>query len=356
MRFSVSPGVHSLSLFPSVNEKELLHKYNLKRLIRMASNENCYGASPHAIAAVEKASRKIHCYPDVYGGGLKEKLALRSNVNPDQIVLGNGSTELVEMIAKTFLQRNEKCLTARETFPVYRMAVHSISAICETVRLKQWMYDLQGILDAIDSNTRLIFIANPNNPTGTTHNAAYLHDFISRVPSNVLVVLDEAYREYAGEQVDLPSLPENVIVLRTFSKVYGLAGLRIGYAVCSPEVTSHLSKVSLPYGVNLMGQIAAMAALDDQEHVASCVEKNRQQRDYVLNEFLSRGYRFIPSETNFILLNAADPPSVCEKLLQKGILVAPLQLYHMTDAIRITLGLPEENQLLLEELCGINLG
>jgi len=354
MRFSVSPGVRSLSIFPAVSEKELLHKYNLKRLIKMASNENCYGPSPLAIAAVKKATLKINRYPDVYGAVLKEKLAFRQHVSPAQIVLGNGSTELIEMIAKTFLQPNEKCLTAQETFPVYRMAANSINAICVTVALKKDRYDLQGILDAVDSNTRLIFIANPNNPTGTAHGPRDLQDFLSRVPPNVLVVLDEAYREYASGQVDVLSPAENLIVLRTFSKVYGLAGLRIGYAVCSPEVASHLNRVSLPYSVNLIGQIAATAALEDQEHVTSCVEKNRQQRELVENEFLSRGYHFVPSETNFILLNTAQPLSVYEKLLQKGILVAPVQQYHVPDGIRITFGLPAENQTLLETLAAIS--
>jgi histidinol-phosphate aminotransferase len=356
MRFSVSPGVLSLSLLPAVNEKQLMQKYNLQRLIKMASNENCYGASPHAIAAIKDAVSKIHRYPDVYGAELKEKLAIRRNVNPAQIVLGNGSTELVGMIAKTFLQAKEKCLTARETFPVYRMAANSINAICAAVPAKDDRYDLQGILDAIDSNTRLIFIANPNNPTGTALPTSDLQSFLARIPANVLIVLDEAYREYATETVDLPSLPENCIVLRTFSKVYGLAGLRIGYAICSPEVASHLNKVSLPYGVNLIGQIAALAALEDQEHVASCVKKNLQQRTLVQAEFLLRGYKFVSSQTNFILLKVAEPQFLYEKLLQKELLVAQTQPYHVPDGIRITLGLPEENQALLEALAEINPG
>jgi histidinol-phosphate aminotransferase len=348
MRFSVSPGVRSLSLLPAVNEKQILLKYNLQRLIKMASNENCYGPSPNVIAAVEEAASRIHRYPDVYGAELKEKLAIRENVNSAQIVLGNGSTELVEMIVKTFLQPNEKCLTAQETFPVYRMAANFINAVCVEVPLKEDTFDLKGILDAIDSNTRLIFIANPNNPTGTAVETSELNNFLERVPANVLVILDEAYREYRSAPVAVAWRPENLIVLRTFSKVYGLAGLRIGYAVCSPEVASHLSKVALPYGVNLIGQIAALAALQDQQHVANCVEKNRQQRSLLQSEFSSRGYHFVASETNFILLKMADPALAYERLLQKAILVALAP-----GGIRISFGLPEENQILLEALAQI---
>ena len=348
MRFSVSPGVRSLSLLPAISEQELLAKYNLQRLIKMASNENCYGPSPLAVAAVEKALSKIHRYPDVYGAELKEKIAIRQNIDPAQIVLGNGSTELVEMIAKTFLQPGEKCLTAEETFPVYRMAANFVNAVCETVPLKQDTYDLQGILDAIDSNTRLIFIANPNNPTGTVVPAVELQHFLARVPANVLVVLDQAYREYADEPVEFPSQPENLILLRTFSKVYGLAGLRIGYAICATDVASHVNKVSLPYAVNLIGQIAASAALEDQQHVATCVEKNRQQRELLQTEFLLRGYKFVSSQTNFILLKADEHSLVHEGLLQKGILVAMAPV-----GIRVTLGLPEENQILLVALSEI---
>ena len=351
MRFSVSPGVRSLSLLPTVSDTELVQKYNLQRLIKMASNENCYGPSPLVIAAIEEALSKIHRYPDVYGAELKEKLAIRQKVNAAQIVLANGSTELVEMIAKTFLQPGEKCLTAEETFPVYGMAANFVNAVCETVPLTKDTYDLQGILKAIDSNTRLIFIANPNNPTGTALSAGDLQQFLARVPPNVLVVLDQAYREYAKEPVEFPSLPENLILLRTFSKVYGLAGLRIGYAICAQEVASHLNKVSLPYAVNVIGQIGASSALEDQQHVANCVEKNRQQRDVLQNEFRLRGYPFVYSQTNFILLKVTEPSLLRERLLQKGILVAVA-----ASGIRITLGSPEENQVLLEALAEISRG
>jgi histidinol-phosphate aminotransferase len=357
MTFSVSAGIRSISIFPAVDEKELLRKYKLQRLIRMASNENCYGASLKAIQAAQEIIIHSHCYPSVYGAPLKEKLSAIYGVDESQIILGNGSTELVEMIAKTFLQSQQKCITARETFPVYRIAISSVDARCEMVPLKQDRYDLQKIAAEVDPGTRLIFIANPNNPTGTQCNQDELLSFVQQVPSDVVIVLDEAYREYSDRPIDTLALMkqhQNVIVLRTFSKIHGLAGLRIGYAICSPEVAVHLNRVALPYSVNLAAQSAAIAALEDQDHVNRCIQMNHEQRELIQSEFDSRGYNFVVSQTNFVLLKMKDPASVCEALLQRGILVAPMHHFHIPNAVRITFGLPEENQLLLQTLSGIN--
>ena len=353
MRFLVSSGILSIPIFPVQSEEFLLRKYNLKRLIKMGSNENCYGPSPLVIQALKKGTSSIHRYPEIYGAPLKSRLASFLNVDASQIVLGHGSTELVEMIAKTFLQAGGKCITAKETFPIYQMAVNAVNGICETVPLSQDRYDLEAILRAIETDTRVLFIANPNNPTGTSLPEQDLIRFIDSVPSNVLVVLDEAYREYAGEPSEAMlefGGRSNVILLRTFSKVYGLAGLRIGYAICSPEVAGYLNQAAMPYGINLMAQIAANYALDDQDHVRSCVEKNFQQRERMQNELRARGYRFVPSQSNFILLKVEDPAALCERLLHKGILVAPVSHFHVPDGVRITLGTPEENESLLSVL------
>ncbi len=353
MRFSVSPGILSLPNFPLQSEEQLLRKYNLQRLIKMASNENCYGASPMAIEVLTDSSSELHRYPEVHGAPLKRKLSEMLNLDPAQIVLGNGSTQVVEMIAKTFLQPQEKCLTAYETFPIYRMAAHTVNGVCETVRLAGHDYDLDGLLKAIHPDTRLIFIANPNNPTGRVLKREDLQNFLDRVPANVLVVVDEAYREYAPVGVDsVGDIAEhsNLIVLRTFSKVYGLAGLRIGYAACSAEAASHLNRVALPYGLNSLAQSVAMVALDDQAHVKACVTKNFQQRERMQMEFSARGLEYIPSVANFILLKVPDPPALYERLLQRGILVALVDHFQVRDAVRITLGTPEENSILLDAL------
>jgi histidinol-phosphate aminotransferase len=353
MRFSVSSGIQSIPIFPVQSEELLLRKYKLKHLIKMGSNENCYGPSPVVIQTLQDAASGIHRYPEVYGAPLKSRLASFLRVEASQIVLGNGSTELVEMIAKTFLQTGGKCITARETFPIYQMAVSAVNAVCETVPLHQDQYDLDAIRGAIGHDTKVLFIANPNNPTGAALPEKDLIRFIDSVPSNILVVLDEAYREYAGGSSDTVLDFEgraNVILLRTFSKVYGLAGLRIGYAVCSPEVAGYLSRAGMPYGINFMAQLAAISALEDQDHVRSCVKKNDEQRERMQKEFLARGYSFVQSRSNFILLRVKDPAALCERLLQNGILVAPVSHFHVPDGVRITLGTPQENEILLSVL------
>jgi histidinol-phosphate aminotransferase len=354
MRISVSSGILSLPIFPVPSEEMLLRKYNLKRLIKMGSNENCYGPSPLAIQALQKGLPGVHRYPEVYGAPLKSTLGSFLKIDPSQIVLGNGSTEVVELIAKAFLQPGEKCITATETFPIYQMAVSAVNAVCHTVPLREDCFDLQGILDAIRSDTRVLFIANPNNPTGTALPQDEIIRFIDAVPSNVLVVLDEAYREYAGQTsesvFDVESRP-NVILLRTFSKVYGLAGLRIGYAICSKEVAGYLNHVPMPYSINSIAQLAAAAALADQDHVKMCVEKNFEQRERMQKAFAAYGYPHVPSQANFILLKGVDQPAaLCERLLQKGIVVAPVSHFHVPDGVRITLGTPEENDILLSAL------
>jgi histidinol-phosphate aminotransferase len=347
MRFPLSAGVLSLQVWPTRTEQEILRKYHLTHLIKLASNENCYGPSPLVFEAIRNLN--AHRYPDPQGMPLKETLAEKLGVSTAQIIVGNGSSEIIQMIGQTYLQPREECVTALETFPVYQRVAAAMDANCICVPLSSGRYDLERILASVGSKTRVIFVANPNNPTGTCINETELKDFLDAVPSNVFVVLDEAYQEYQEEQLDTKrwlSRYDNLILLRTFSKVYGLAGLRIGYALSSPEVIADIHRVRLPYSVSLVAQQAAMAALQDLDHVQRCVVSNRQQRNLVQAEFTGRDYSFVPSQTNFVLLKM----DVAEALLQKGILVAPMRLFHMPDAVRITLGTAEENAELLNAL------
>jgi histidinol-phosphate aminotransferase len=351
MPFPLSPGVLSLQIWPSRSEEEILRKYNLNHLIKMASNENCYGPSPLVAGAISGADPSR--YPAIHAAPLREMIAEKLAVTPEQIVCGSGSSEVILMIAQTYLQSGKNCITALETFPIYRRAASIMDAGCTNVPLKNDRYDLQQMLDAIQPETRLIFIANPNNPTGTCVEPADLRKFLKAVPTNILVILDEAYREYTDQPEDSLELLrrfENLIVLRTFSKVYGLAGLRIGYAISSPEIISDLNRVRLPYAVSIVAERVACAALQDQEHVQQCVTRNRVQRDLLQSEFGARGYSFVSSQTNFVLLKTPESSKICEALLRKGILVAPMHLFHLPEAIRITLGTEEENQILLREL------
>ena len=352
MKVRIATGIRSLPVFPSASEEQILRKYNLQKLIKMGANENCYGASPHVKEALRTASAE-HRYPDAYGLPLRSQLAERLNIEESCVLLGNGSTELVEMIAKTFLQPGDSCLTAHETFPIYKMAVLAANGNYRTVPLRDDRFNLEAMLSAIASSTRLIFLANPNNPTGTTVSEEDLTQFLAAVPPEVVVVIDEAYREYARKDVNRVKYIdrfENLILLRTFSKVYGLAGLRIGYAVCSPGVAQDFQRASMPYSINAFAQIAGAAALADSEHVTMCVRQNAQQRELVQKKFADRGYRFVSSEANFILLRVANAEQLKEELLRKGILVAHVSHFNIPDGIRITFGLPEENDYLLRVL------
>jgi histidinol-phosphate aminotransferase len=343
----LSQGIHSLKVWPVLTEDEILRKYGLPRLIKMASNENCYGPSP----TVQDALRNLQTnrYPDLHGTGLRDAIAQKFDVSRAQVLVGNGSSEIIQMIAMTYLAPGQECLTALETFPMYSRTAAAVDARCICVPLKSDAYDLQSMLERIHSGTSVIFIANPNNPTGTCVDKAELKKFISAVPANVLVVLDEAYRDYQdGPPDSLTWLAdhENLLLLRTFSKVYGLAGLRVGYGIGSEEIIQNLHRVRLPYTVSVPAMVAGIAALHDDQHVANCVQWNREQREMLQQEFAKRGYDFVPSQGNFVLLKK----DVAEQLLKKGILVAPLAMFQMPNAVRITLGTPDENQQLLQLL------
>jgi len=280
---------------------------------------------------------------------LKEAIARKFGVLLSQILVGNGSSEIIQMIAQTYLASGQQGLTALETFPVYFRAAAVMDATCVRVPLKADAYDLPAMLASVNSSTRIIFVANPNNPTGACADKSELRKFISSVPSNVLVVLDEAYKEYEDEPEDTVAwLSEhpNLLLLRTFSKVHGLAGLRIGYAIASVEIINDLDRVRLPYTVSVPAQVAALAALQDDDHVRRCASMNREQRISLQQEFARRGYEFVPSQANFILLKR----DIAEDLLKKGILVAALGLFQMPNAVRITLGTREENAELLKAL------
>jgi len=347
MRFPLSSGVLSLDVWPSRTEDEILRKFNLSHLVKMASNENCYGPSPRVYEAIRSVN--AHRYPGLYGTPLKEAIAEKLGVSSVQVILGNGSSEIIMMIAQTYLQPHLDCVTALETFPVYQRAAAAMDAGCVCVPLKSDRYDLERMLEVIDSQTRVIFVANPNNPTGACLKENELKVFLDAVPANVFVVLDEAYKEYEDVPIDTIQWPahyKNLILLRTFSKAYGLAGLRIGYAVSSVENIADLHRVRLPYSVSLVAQQAAIAALQDQDHVRHCVERNRQQRKRLQEEFSNRGYSFVPSQANFVLLKM----EVAEALLKSGILVAPMEMFHMPGAVRITLGTAEENKALLDAM------
>jgi histidinol-phosphate aminotransferase len=327
-----------------------------KDLIRLSANENPLGPSPKALDAITSALKDINRYPDGTGGGLKEKLARRLSILPHHIILGNGSNEIFELAARTFLQGGEEVLLPDPTFAYYRIAAQSQGARLISVPLRDFKIDLSRMAGKVNSKTKLIFLSNPNNPTGTIFTRSEFNRFLSHLPSQVVVVVDEAY----GEYVTAPDYPRSqvylqgerwVITTKTFSKFYGLAGLRIGYGIARKELIKQLEKVRQPFSVNLLAQMAAEAALGDEGHREATARVNREGKQFLCGELTRLGISSVPSEANFILIHCGPhAPQVMERFMREGIVVRGMAGYGLEEYIRVTIGLPEENKSFIKAL------
>lgn len=355
-RLEVAPHILQIDPYkPGKPEDELVRELGLAHVIKLASNENCLGPSPLAVEAVRKAAERMHRYPDGSGYSLRDVLSRKMTVPLNRIVLGNGSTDIVETIARTYLQPGDNAITADQTFVMYRIATISVNAECRSIPIRDFSYDLDAILAAIDQRTRIIYIANPNNPTGTMIARKKFESFLQSVPPDVLIVHDEAYREYV-EAKDYPNGADylqrypNLIVLRTFSKIYGLAGIRIGYGLSSEDVILNLNRLRSPFNTSSIAQAAAIAALDDVDHVARSREHNRVERSFLETELKARNISCAASVTNFLLMNVPDCMRVYEALLHHGVIVRPMKSFNNQEGIRVTIGKHEENVKFLEAL------
>ena len=353
MPLNIHPDIAALSPYvPGKPIEELQREMGLKRVIKLASNENPLGPSPKALAVLNEGAATLHRYPDGGGFRLREALADRWKVTSEHIILGNGSDEILGLLARTFLSPGDEAVMADHTFVIYKMEVMAAHGKAVTVPLKQWRHDLPSMADAVTSRTRLIFVCNPNNPTGTMVSAGEVDAFLARVPKDVIVIFDEAYFEYVRSSEFPDSMAyvkqgRNVIVLRTFSKIYGLAGLRIGYGVTTPEITNYLNRVRPPFNANSMAQRAALAALGDDEHVARSRAVNHTGREQVTGGLSALGLSPIPSQANFLYVDMGrDGRQVFEALLREGIIVRHIE----GGMIRVTIGQPEENQAFLTAL------
>ena len=324
--------------------------------IRLSANENPLGPSPKSLAAITKALKDINRYPDGVGRDLKEKLARRLRLSPDHIILGNGSNEIFELAARTVLQGGEEVLLPEPTFAYYRIAAQAQGARCIAVPLSDFKIDLSRVAEKVTSKTRLIFLCNPNNPTGMIFTRSELNDFFTQLPSRVLVVVDEAYGEYVTAP-DYPRFQEYlqgerwIITTKTFSKFYGLAGLRLGYGIANPELIAYMERARQPFSVNLLAQMAAEAALEDEEHTAKTTRTNETGKHYLYEELTRLGLSFVPSEANFILVRCGtQTPQAIEGLMEKGIVVRAMAGYGLKEYIRVTIGLPEETKAVIEVL------
>jgi histidinol-phosphate aminotransferase len=355
--FEVPEYLTSLVPYPPGKPlEELEREYGIKDPIKLASNENSLGPSPKAQEAIRNAIFSLHRYPDGSGYYLKEKLARLLRVSSEEIVLGNGSNELIDFLIKVFIQPGYEAISSDPSFLVYCKMVQAVGGSNVVIPLSEYRHDLENISRAVTSKTRLIFLDNPNNPTGTVIHQEDFDAFLEDLPDHILVVLDEAYMEFVRTEhtpkaVEYVKQGRRVIALRTFSKAYGLAGLRVGYGVMDREVAKYLELVRQPFNVNTMAQVGALAALDDHQHLKKTVDTVWQGMDFLTERLEELGCRVMPSETNFILVDIGrDAKMVYEKVLREGIIVRAMTAYGLPNHIRITVGLPEENLRCVEAL------
>ena len=351
MGLHVHPDIQSLSPYvPGKPVEELQRELGLTRVIKLASNENPLGTSPKAMAALRGAQTTLHRYPDGGATQLRQAIADRWKVAGEQVILGNGSDEILGLLARTFLTPGDEAIMADHTFVIYKMEVTAVHGKPVIVPLVDWTHDLESMVGAITPRTRLLFLCNPNNPTGTMVSAEAVDRLMARVPEDVIVVFDEAYFEYVRN----PRFPDaiayvkqgrNAIVLRTFSKIYGLAGLRIGYGVSTSEIIGFLNRVRPPFNANSLAQKAALAALEDDEHVAKSRAVNAAGMEQLEQGLRALGVTPIQSETNFLYFDAKrDGRLAFDALLREGIIVRHIE----GTMIRVTIGLSDENAAFLQ--------
>jgi histidinol-phosphate aminotransferase len=325
----------------------------IERIVKLASNENPSGMSPRAKLAVERALVGVERYPDQYD--LVAALSGRFDVGRDQIVLGNGSNDVLDMAARVFLAPGRSAVFAQHAFAVYPLATMSAGGECIEVPARDYGHDLSAMRAAIRADTRLVWIANPNNPTGTFLSATAVKAFLKSVPGDVVVVLDEAYNDYLppAERTDttawIAEFP-NLIITRTFSKVYGLAGLRVGYGIACPGIADLMNRVRHPFNVNNLALAAATAALDDQVFVAQSYELNRAGMEQIVVGLKQLGLAHIPSHGNFVAFRVDDAAGVNQRLLKQGVIVRPVAGYGMPQHLRVTIGLERENMRFIDAL------
>lgn len=321
--------------------------------IKLASNENPLGASPKALSAVKDFLDQTYLYPDGGCYHLRQKLAEKTGLSPDQFVFGNGSNEVIELIGHAFLQEGDEVVMGEQAFIVYKLITLLFQATAVEVPLVNFTHDLDGMLNAVNDRTKLVFLPAPNNPTGTLNSSEDILAFANSLPEHVIFVIDEAYSEYLEDPVDLKPLiteERKIICTRTFSKIYGLAGFRVGYGYCSAECAALLNRVREPFNVNAVGQVAAVAALDDDEFVQASRECNyaglRQLERFCQDNDLP----YIPSVGNFVLVHVGDGAQVFQELQKVGVIVRPMGPYGFPEYVRISIGLADENQRLIEAL------
>jgi histidinol-phosphate aminotransferase len=358
MPLPFSPALSDLPVYqPGRPIEEVARELGLpaRDIIKLASNENPLGPSPLALAAMRRALVQANLYPDGNAFYLKQKLASKLGVAPANLILGNGSNELLEFIGHALLSPGAQAVVSQYCFAVYPIVTALFGGKLVVVPARDYGHDLEAMLAALTPATRVLFVANPNNPTGTVAPAGQLAAFADAVPDNVALVLDEAYIEFLDEPLDL--LPEirsgrkpNLILLRTFSKIYGLAGLRLGYGIGHPDFIAQLEKIRQPFNINAIAQAGALAALDDTAHAGRTRRLNARGLEFYARAFRKLGLEFVPSSANFILVRVGEGQRVFDEMQKLGVIVRPMAGYQLPEWARISIGTPKQNQRCLAAL------
>lgn len=331
--------------------EEVARELNLpaSEIIKLASNENPLGPSPFALAAMQKVLANLNLYPDGNAFYLKQKLAAKLGVEPANLVLGNGSNEIIEFVGHTYFAPGVDVVVSQFCFAIYPLVAKLFNANVITVPAKNHGHDLPAMLQAITPQTRVIFVANPNNPTGTLVPREEVIRFVNTVPDHVLLVMDEAYIEFLDDPLDLASLVRlgvrpNLLLMRTFSKIFGLAGLRIGYGIGHPDLVAALEKIRQPFNINSIAQAGALAALGDEEHIRKTRQNNFAGLEFFQRAFRAMKLEYVQSAANFILVRVGEGQRVFEAMQKQGVIVRPMGGYQMGEWIRISVGTPRENE------------
>ncbi len=329
--------------------EETKRQLGLKEVVKLASNENPFGPSPKAVKAMQKSLSGVNRYPDAQGYYLKKRLARHFGLAAENFVLGNGSDELIDVLIKTFVEADENIVTSDTTFLEYEIIAAVNNRKVKKAPLRYFKYDLGAILKLADKKTKLVFIANPNNPTGTYVTKYEVADFLKALPKQVIVVFDEAYNTF----IDVDDYPDSlsylrskkVIILRTFSKAYGLAGLRLGYAIADPEFVSYMERVRQPFNVNILAQAAGLAAIEDRDFLKKTRRLTLAGKDFIYQELSKMGLGYVPSVANFILIDVEkDGQEVFKSMLKFGVIVREMSQYGLKNFIRLTIGSQKENR------------
>jgi len=347
---------------PGKPVQEVRRELGLDDVIKLASNENPLGPSSLAVEAMKSAMEQIHLYPDAECYELRRAVAESMNISPDHLIFGNGGEEIITLIGKAFINEGDPCVISRDVYDAYETIVRIMGGtICYSDLVKHRI-DLGDMLKKIDERTKLVFICNPMNPTGTIVTRQEIEHFLQDIPSKTLVVLDEAYSHFASDRnypngIDYVRQGRNVIVLRTFSKVYGLGGIRIGYGVADPELIQYLRLVKEPFNVNMLAQVGALAAFRDEDHVHKTLHLIRTEKTFLYDELYAMGIEFVPSEANFVLINVGmNARALFQEMLKRGVIIRPGDIWNLPNFIRLTIGTREQNLRFIKALRDIRQG